>query len=104
MCKDSIIEAISRLSTRGYADYFRAESGGLRAQRAGTLHQPEKMIIEDILRFDGDTDPGQEAIVFALRCNDSGTRGTYTVAFGLSMDEMDVKVVQRLQYQKSVIR
>ncbi len=93
---ETIAEAINRLSAAGYTDDFRAEAGGLRAVNARCLHAPETFAVDEIVRFEGMTDPADEAIVFALRCKLHGTRGTYTTPYGANMAPIDAEMVRRL--------
>jgi hypothetical protein len=97
---ESLREALDRLAAAGYRDDFRATSSGLGARLAGTVFSPESMVIEEFVRFEGESDPGEEAIVFALRSEADGTRGTYTVAYGPGMDLLDVGIVERLRTKK----
>ena len=96
MSVETVAEAVNRLSAAGYADDFRAESGGLRAVRAGCVHPPETLRIDEVVRFEGCTDPDDEAIVFALRCTVHGTKGTYTTSYGTNITPADAERVRRL--------
>ncbi len=97
MSTETLSEAIDRLTALGYKDDFWAQSDGLRARLARTVHDPDSIIIEECVRFEGETDPSEEAILFALRCEKSGTKGTYTVAYGPGMDSLDAEMVARLK-------
>ena len=97
MCTETLSEALDRLVALGYTDDFCAEPDGLRARLGGTLHGPESMVIEEFVRFEGETDPSEEAIVFAIRSEKSGVKGTYTVAYGPGMDALDAEMVTRLK-------
>lgn len=94
---ETIAQAVNRLSAAGYADDFRAEAEGLRAVRAGCVHAPETLSVDEVVRFEGMTDPDDEAIVFALRCTPHGTKGTYTTSYGAKMTPSDAEMVRRLQ-------
>jgi hypothetical protein len=96
MPMETLSEAMARLAAAGYAESFRAEGSGLRAVSSGCEHEPESLVIEDILRFEGVSDPEDEAVLFALRCDRHGTRGTYAVAYGPSIDALDAEMVRRL--------
>ena len=87
---------VDRLTKAGYADIFRAEAGGVCAVHAGHLHLPEELIVESIDRFEGISDPSDEAMVIALRCSVDGCRGTYTVPYGKNMPSIDAEMVARL--------
>ena len=97
MDTETLSEALKRLAAAGYHDDFRAEPEGLRARLTGKRHLPESMVIEESVRFEGDSDPSEEAVVFALRSETDGSTGTYTVAYGPAMDLADVAMVGRLK-------
>jgi hypothetical protein len=96
MLTETLSQAVDRLTAHGYADDFRAEPGGLRAVVADVLYRPEALAIEEIVRFEGITDPADEAIVLALRCEEDGIQGTYAVAYGPGMGALDAEMVRRL--------
>lgn len=94
---ETLSEALERLAAAGYRDDYRAEPEGLRARFTGKLHRPESLVIEQSVRFEGESDPSEEAVVFVLRSETDGTKGTYTVAYGPGMDLGDVAMVGRLK-------
>ncbi|MEZ4331939.1 MAG: hypothetical protein R3F35_09290 [Myxococcota bacterium] len=96
MPMETLSQAIARLVGAGYAHDFRAEQEGLRAVGTSCVHDPERFEIEEIVRFEGTSDPQDEAAVFALRCEVHGTRGTYAVAYGPAMAPLDAEMVRRL--------
>ena len=95
MAMETVSEAIHRLAKAGYEDAYGAEKDGLKSRRRGTVHPPESFRVDEIVRFEGDSDPGDESAVFALTSED-GAKGTYTVAFGPLMDRLDAVMVKRL--------
>ena len=84
------------MTEAGYREDFRAESGGLRAVGRGSLHEPESLVIEEIVRFEGASDPEDQAVLFALRDALQEVRGTYVAAYGLYMDPLDGVMTRRL--------
>ena len=94
---ETLSEALRRLSVAGYADDFRAESGGLRSRSRQTVHPPEAFRVDEIVRFEGESDPDEESAVFALTLPAEGTRGTYTVTYGPMMDPLDAEMVGRFR-------
>ncbi len=93
---EELSEALERLTSAGYNHDFRATSEGLRALGTGHVYDPESLIIDEVVRFEGITDPADESILFALRSDADGLRGTYAVAYGPAMEPLDVKMVRRL--------
>ena len=92
---ETVSEALGRLNRAGYVDAFGAEKGGLKSRTQGTVRPPESFHVDEIVRWEGESDPGDESAVFALTSPD-GTKGTYTVAFGPLMDPLDAVIVKRL--------
>lgn len=87
---------IDRLTNAGYTDTFRGEAGGIVALRSGHVHRPEELVVESIDRFEGVSDPEDEAIVLAVRCPVDGCRGTYTVPYGKNMPAVDSELIARI--------
>jgi hypothetical protein len=96
MAMETLSEALRRLSTAGYVNEYRAEAEGLRNLSDGTVRRPEDFRVEQVARFEGDSDPGDECTVFALADADGGSKGTYTVTYGTLMDSLDAEMVERL--------
>jgi hypothetical protein len=93
---ETLSEAVKRLADAGYREDFRAEPGGLRATGSGCLHEPESLAIEEVVRFEGASDPQDAAVLFALRCELHGARGTFVAAYGPAMDPLDAEIARRL--------
>jgi hypothetical protein len=89
-------DVVDRLTTMGYPDSFRGEPGGIVDLRSGVVHDPEDLSIEAAERFEGTTDPGDEAMVLALSCRRHGCRGTYVVPYGETMSGIDAELVVRI--------
>jgi hypothetical protein len=93
---ETIAEAVDRLTRDGYTDDFRAEKEGLRQVGTGAIFAPESLCVDEVVRFEGETDPGSEAIVFALRHEESGARGTFVTTYGARLDPAEAEMVRRL--------
>jgi hypothetical protein len=93
----TISEALTQLDSKGFRDAFRAEPGGLRALAAGRSFSPESLVVEDVRRFEGESDPDDMAILFALRSPAGDVRGTFTSQYGPKLsDPQSAEVVRRL--------
>ena len=96
MPMETVAEALRRLDRAGYTDEFRADAEGLRSRATGSVRPPEAFHVDEIVRFEGESDPSEESVVVALTPDDAGARGTYTVAFGPLMDPQDADLLRRL--------
>ena len=97
MFEETLSQAVDRLTAHGYTDAFRAEPDGMRAVVAGILYRPELLIVEEVARFEGISDPADEAIVLALHCREDGVKGTFTVPFGPGMGALEAEMMRRLR-------
>ena len=93
---ETLRDAVARLDSAGYRDSFRAEGGGLLALAAHRLFAPEALSIDEIVRFEGPTDPADEAILLALSSSDGAVRGTLTLGYGAGFGSAEAELVRRL--------
>lgn len=71
---ETLSEALERLTATGYTEDYRAESLGLRGRSGTTVHSPEGFEIDQVVRFEGDSDPSDESAIFALTLQHDGIR------------------------------
>ena len=77
-------EAIAQLQAQGYTgNWFATEDGLLRCSEAGEDADPAQVTIDRALRFEGQSDPDDETIVFALS-EPGGRKGVYSAQYGAS--------------------
>ena len=96
---ETVTEALQRLTAAGYTDDYRAATHGLRSRSDGTVHPPDFFRVDEVVRFEGDSDPSDESAVFALTSDADGTKATYTVAYGPMMDARDADIVRFLGWR-----
>lgn len=93
---ETMVEATHRLRAEGYGSDFSASAAGdLVCRACGTSYQPESIEIDHIVRFEGDSNPDDQAILFALRCAD-GSLGQFSSAFGAGTPVSDANAMERL--------
>ena len=95
--EEPLSSVLERLERKGYREDLRAHADGLHAAESGRVFAPEALVIDEVARFEGDSDPGDEAVVFALSSPQEGPIGTFVVPFGPSMQPVDVDMVHRLE-------
>ena len=92
---ETLSEAITRLGSSGYDYNFRAQDGQLACDRCGTAVDPSTVQVDEIVRFEGESDPGDEAVLYALDAGD-GHRGLYAAAYGADVSAADSRVIRAL--------
>ena len=97
---ESLSESLKRLSTKGFTHGLRASHGNLLDLVTGEPHAPEFLQIDEVVRFEGESDPDEQATLFAVRSPAGRPLGTYVVVFGAAMPQEDAEVVHRLAQKR----
>ena len=82
----SVADAIDQLERDGYTGSFVLRDEGLRCTVCGEEHAAEAALVDRVYRFEGPSDPDEEAIVYGLRCPVCGAKGTLASVFGPGAD------------------
>lgn len=95
---ETVSEAVNDLVKRGYTTDFNIHENGecLICQKGETSLSPEDFEIDETHRFEGQTDPGDEMIVFAISSKKSDIKGLVVNAYGIYSDSSAAKVVKHL--------
>lgn len=92
---ETISEAMNRLRAAGYEGEWRAVNGRLLCDGCDTAHDPDDVTIDETVRFEGDSNPDDEAVLFALTAP-CGRRGLYAAPYGPDVSTDDVAVIRAL--------
>lgn len=92
---ETMSEATARLRAAGYVENWIAEDGKLRCLTCTATYDPVSVTVDEVVRFEGPSDPGDEAILFALS-GPCGHRGQFSAAYGPETSVEDVRVIVAL--------
>jgi hypothetical protein len=93
---ETLREALARLERDGFQRAFRPCVDGRLEYARDQRIDPEDLVIEEVVRFEGESDPEDQAVLYALRTADGSVRGTFSTAYGPGMDPASVAVIERL--------
>ncbi|TSJ45479.1 phosphoribosylpyrophosphate synthetase [Fluviicola chungangensis] len=95
---ETVSEAVNDLKKRGYtADLsMEAERDCLVCRATATELSPEDFEIDEVYRFEGMTDPGDEMIVYAISSKNKEVKGIVVNAFGIYSSYRASKLVEHL--------
>jgi len=72
---------MNKLQSDGYTENFIASEKGLEAPSLEKFYIPTEVKIANFYRFEGESDPADSAIVYAIETND-GTKGMLVDSYG----------------------
>ncbi len=95
---DTVSEAVNDLVKRGYTSDFNLnhDVDFLICNKTSRSLSPEDFEIDEVHRFEGETDPGDEVIVYAISSLDKETKGIVVNAYGMYADNGASRIVKYL--------
>ncbi|MEP2670256.1 MAG: phosphoribosylpyrophosphate synthetase [Cyclobacteriaceae bacterium] len=96
---ETLSEALNDLTLRGYTLDFvlHTEKDCLICRKTTRQLSSDDFEIDEFYRFEGDTDPGDEMVVYALSSSKYNVKGVVVNAFGVYADETTSKIVEKLK-------
>ena len=92
----TLSEMIAALQAEGYTgNWFATDDGLLRCSESGLDADPATVTIDRRLRFEGQSDPDDEVILFALS-EPGGRKGVFSTQYGPTMPTGDALVIAKL--------
>ena len=96
MTMETVVEAQQRLEGAGFVRQLVTDGGRLRSTATGETFDPAGLMVADIARFEGEPDPGDEAIMLAITTCDGEPVGTITTAYGPNASAGEAEVLGHL--------
>ena len=93
---DTVVDALNGLRERGFTiDFNIAFDKIICSENKHSLNPTDFEIIE-MHRFEGNTDPGDENVVYAVESKDGKLRGVITSAFGMYAESASTDMLRKL--------
>ncbi|MEN2489422.1 phosphoribosylpyrophosphate synthetase [Flavobacterium sp. B11] len=93
---ETVTEALQWLNVQGFTENFNLDSDCIRYNNNTLSMFPEEFKIEYLFRFEGDTDPGDEDIVYGIISDVYNVKGVLTSAFGIYADSVSAEMIKKL--------
>jgi len=94
---DTVTQAVEGLKERGYSLDFNLAENCLICQ--GRKFNVEDFSIVEFHRFEGDSDPSDEAVVYAIESLD-GKKGVLVSGYGISAEGASAEMAKKLNVSK----
>ncbi|AWG24224.1 hypothetical protein [Flavobacterium kingsejongi] len=83
-----VSKALSELADKGYSVDFNLQEERIK-------HSPEEFTIDEVYRYEGESDPGDEATVYGITSS-NGEKGVFVAGFGAFTEKSAAKVLHTL--------
>lgn len=93
---DTVTAALSGLKAKGYTLDFNIAFDNIKCEEHNICLNPNEFEITEVHRFEGDTNPSDEDVVYAVESKDGKIKGTITSAFGMYSDNVNDAMLKKL--------
>jgi len=102
----TLVTVEKKLNSQGYTKDFSVKDGRLTTMdsESATTYSPEETTIVDYFRFEGESNPDDMSILYAIETTD-GTKGTISSAYGVYANEdVDTFILQVESLGKNLVK
>ncbi|MEO5890470.1 MAG: phosphoribosylpyrophosphate synthetase [Ferruginibacter sp.] len=93
---ETVVAALAGLKARGYGLDFNIAFDKIICNEHNICLNPDEFEITAAYRFEGDTNPDDEDIVYAIESKDGTIKGSMTSAYGVYADAISTEMIQKL--------
>lgn len=97
---DTVTAALTGLKARGYTTDFNIAFDKLMCSDNKICLNPDEFEITEVYRFEGDSNPDDEDVVYAVESHDKKIKGIITSAFGMYADTISTEMLRKISMHK----
>ena len=94
---DTLSEAIAELRKEGYTEDFNLEHDCLICSDGTLKIFKDDFVVDKFYRFEGDSDPADEAILYAISSHKNNMKGILVNGYGISAEPIASEMVEKLK-------
>lgn len=93
----TLSQTVDALKEQGYDLDLNIREECLTCHRTNTVLSPDDFEIDAVYRFEGESNPDDEAVVYAISSPRYGVKGVLVNAYGIYADEASDALVEKLR-------
>lgn len=93
---NTLTDCVNKVVKEGYTDSFKVTRQGLHSTMKDKLYTPDQVKVINFYRFEGESDPGDNSIMYVIETSD-GLKGTLIDAFGPYSDAAVTKFMDEVE-------
>jgi hypothetical protein len=93
---DTLTDALADLKQRGFTTDFNVEFDTIKCASTHKVLLPAEFEIIEHYRFEGNTDPGDESVVYAIASKDNSLKGVLVSAYGAYSESISEEMIHKL--------
>lgn len=96
----TLLGALNDLKARGYTFNFNLLEDCIECREAGLKLNPDEFHIAEVYRFEGESDPDDNSILYAIESGDGKIKGVLVNAYGVYSDPLSAEMVSKLNRER----
>lgn len=97
---DTVTGTLQELKTRGFIVDFNIAFDKIICSDNKICLNPHDFEIVEVYRFEGDSNPSDEDVIYAIESKDRQVKGTMTSAYGMYAETASADMIKKLSMQK----
>ena len=93
---DTVVAALEGLKARGYTLDFNIAFDSIICRQNDICLNPNEFEITEVHRFEGQTNPDDEDVVYGVSSLDGSIKGSITSAYGMYADGLSTEMIRKL--------
>lgn len=98
---DTVTEALNELKKRGFLIDFNLAFDKIKCNETGLCLSPAEFEVTESYRFEGNTNPADEEVVYAIESKDGSIKGTLVTGYGAYSESSSDVMLEKLSVKKS---
>ena len=98
---DTVSSALNSLKERGFTKDFNIAFDKLICSETNECLKPHEFEITEVYRFEGESNPSDEAVVYAVASKDGSMKGVLVNGYGPSADSMSDDMIKKLSFHRN---
>jgi hypothetical protein len=96
---ETVTEALNWLKEQEFTVDFNLSENCILFNNGKESLSPDEFTIDYLFRFEGDTDPGDEDVVYGITSETKNIKGVLISAFGMYADSISTEMIKKLSTQ-----
>jgi hypothetical protein len=92
----TLVDAINGLKARGYTEDFNLKENYLDCSNSKHQLSPDDFKVDNVFRFEGESDPEDQAVLYAISSEKYNLKGTLVNAYGIYSDNQANEIIKKL--------
>ncbi len=93
----TVVEALNDLKQRGFTLDFNLANSGVQNKQKNLFLSPNDFEISEVYRFEGETDPADAAIIYAIESSKYHVKGVFVDGYGVYSNDVSEALLKKLR-------